>query len=244
MSFRGKFEWYNSIQQGGKKAITFTLTCKNMFMRETFDCAIMDSSGQQPSQIRRRIKLKPKESFVFNYDTCGWDWCIGDFFAIIDSNNDNILERWDVDVKVYGRGECPECHGSHRCSKCNGTGIMNNPYTHTMSQCPVCSGTGLCQTCYVPVRYGSTMYNEIYSNGSIPNPNLNKQYRIEALQRRISELQKMIERAEWNERMMQLRRIDKSMGTTFMHILNQKVQYEQQIIQLQHQLDQLSNMNI
>lgn len=244
MSLKGKFEWFNSIQQGGKKAISFTLTCKSMFMSETFDCAIMDSSGQQPSQIRRQIKLKPNESFIFNYDTCGWNWCVGDYFAIIDSKNDSIIKRWDVDVKVYGRGECPECHGSHRCSRCNGTGIVHNPYTHTMSQCTTCSGTGVCQTCYVPVRYGSALYNEIYSNGSMPNPSLNKQMKIDDIQRRIQELQKIVEQAEWNERMMRLRRIDKSMGTTFMHILNQKVQYEQQIIQLQHQLDQLSNMNI
>ena len=47
MSFRGKFEWINSIRQGGRKAISFTLKCSNMFQTETFDAAIMDGTGHK-----------------------------------------------------------------------------------------------------------------------------------------------------------------------------------------------------
>ena len=51
MGLKGKFEWYNSLHQGGKKAITFSLRCSNMIQSETFDCAIIDGFGQQPPQI-------------------------------------------------------------------------------------------------------------------------------------------------------------------------------------------------
>ena len=55
MALKGAFNWYNSIQQGGRRAISFTLLCDNMFQTETFDCAIIDSGAHVPPQIRRQI---------------------------------------------------------------------------------------------------------------------------------------------------------------------------------------------
>lgn len=242
MSFNGKFEWFTSIHQGGKRAISFTLTCKNLLMAETFDCAIIDSSGQIPTQVRRQITLKPNQSFTFNYDTCRWDWCQGDFFAILDKNG-KIKKRWDLNLKVYDRGECPDCHGTHKCVKCNGNGTIKNHSTHTFTMCTACNGTGLCQTCYIPVRMGSNMANIIYGNSSVPDPHLNRQKRIEALKQTIRELQSKIEQAEWERRNMQMNGLDRSSNISYYSQLELKHNYELQLIHAQHELQQLENMN-
>ena len=243
MSFRGSFDWFSSLHQGGKRAISFTLTCKNMLMPETFDCAIIDSSGQQPTQIRRRLKLKPNESFTFNYDTCGWDWCQGDLFAIL-GKNDKIQKRWELNLKVYGKGECPECHGSHRCVKCNGTGTIRNQHIHTISACPTCNGTGVCQTCYVPIRQGSNLANQVYGNVQMPNSEMSRQRKIEALRRTISELQSKIEKEEWNQRMWQLKGMDVSAHTAYSSQLELKHMYERQLIQAQYELQQIESLQV
>lgn len=244
MGLKGSFTWFVSLHQGGRKAVSFTLTCKNMLKAETFDCAIIDSTGQLPAQIRRQLKLKPNESFTFNYDTCGWEWCQGDFFAIL-GKNDKIEQRWDLNLKVYARGECPECHGSHRCIKCNGAGTLSNPHTHTISHCTVCGGTGVCQECYVPVRTGSSMADAVYgSAGTMPNPTASRQLKIDALRRTIAELQAKIEKEEWNMRMMQLKDMDVSLRMVYSSQMELKHQYERQLIQARHELQQLENMNL
>lgn len=243
MSLKGSFDWFISLHQGGKRAVSFTLTCKNMLMPETFDCAIIDSTGQQPTQIRRGLKLKPNESFVFNYDTCGWDWCQGDFFAIL-GKKDKIEKHWDLNLKIYGRGECPECHGSHRCVKCNGTGTIRNLHTHTISSCAICNETGVCQKCYVPVRPGTNLANAVYGGVQMPNPDMNRQRKIAALQRTISELQAKIEKADWDARIMQRKGTDVSLRTVYSSHLELKHQYQRQLLQAQYELQQLESMNL
>lgn len=242
MSLRGSFEWFRSLHQGGRKAISFTLTCRNMFQREIFDCAIIDSTGQTPPLIRRQLALKPNESFTFNFDTCGWDWCQGDFFAILEKN-DKVGQRWDLNLKVYGRGECPECHGSHRCGKCNGTGTIKDARSHTLSACTTCSRTGVCQTCYVPVRVGSTMANAVNGGVQMPNPEMSRQRKIAALQKTIGDLQAKIEKTEWDIRMMQLKGMDMASRMAYSSQLELKHQYERQLIQAQYELQQLESMN-
>ena len=181
------------------------------------------------------------ESFIFNYDSCGWDWCQGDFFAIL-GKNDKIQKRWDLNLKVYGRGECPECHGSHRCVKCNGTGTIRNSHNHTIDSCPTCNGTGICQKCYVPMRAGTNLANEVYGRIQMPNPELNRQQRISALQRTISDLQSKIEKADWDSRMMQRKGMDFSSRIAYSSQLELKHQYERQLIQAQYELQQLESM--
>lgn len=212
-----------------------------MLMPETFDCAIIDSTGQQPTQIRRRLKLKPNESFTFNFDTCGWDWCQGDFFAVL-GKNDKIQKRWELNLKVYGCGECPDCHGSHRCIKCNGTGTIRNQHTHTISTCPTCNGTGVCQTCYVPIRQGNNFANQVYGNVQMPNPEMSRQRKIETLRRTISDLRSKIEKEEWNQRMWQLKGMDVSSHTAYSSQLELKHMYERQLIQAQYELQQIENL--
>ncbi|MBQ6204004.1 MAG: hypothetical protein IJK46_07920 [Prevotella sp.] len=240
MGFRGRFEWFTSLHQGGKRAISFTLTCKNMLLPETFDCAIIDSTGNQPTQIRRHLKLKPNESFTFNYDSCGWDWCQGDFFAIL-GKNDKIKKRWDLNLKIYGRGECPECHGSHRCIKCNGTGTVKDIHNHTISACSACNGTGICQKCYVPMHLGTNLANDVYGGIQMPNPTISREHAIAELQQSVSDLQKKIEKAECDIRMMQLKGIDTTSRSVYSSQLELVHQYTNQLIKMQNELRQLIN---
>ena len=51
MSFKGQFNWIQSMRQGGRKAISFTLTCTNLFKSETCDAAIIDCTGQQQPML-------------------------------------------------------------------------------------------------------------------------------------------------------------------------------------------------
>lgn len=243
MALKGTFSWFNSLHQGGRKAISFTLTCDNMFQTESFDCAIVDGTGQLPPQIRRQLKLRPKESFRFDYDTCQWDWCQGDFFAIL-GKNDKVEKRWDLNLKMYGPGECPECHGTHKCIQCNGSGTIHNRHIHTYSNCTTCNGTGVCQTCYVPIRQGSNLANQVYGNVQMPNPDMNRQRKINALREQIHDLEAKIEQAEWDRRMMQRRGTDISSHSVYSSHLNLMHQYKIRLIQLQSELQQLENMNL
>lgn len=240
MALKGTFHWFNSLHQGGRKAISFTLYCDNLFQSETFDCAIIDGSGQLPSQIRRQLTLKAKQSFKFDYDTCGWNWCVGDYFALL-GKNDQIQKRWDVDVKIYGQGECPDCHGTQRCSQCNGSGSIYHMQIHSYSQCPVCGGTGVCPTCYVPIRQGTNFGNQIIGNVQSPNSEINRQRKINALRERISDLQSKIEQAEWEKRMMQLRGTNLSSRTVYGAHINLIHEYKMQLINAQYELQQIEN---
>lgn len=89
MSFKGQFNWIQSMRQGGRKAISFTLTCTNLFKSETFDAAIIDSTGQQQPMLFSQLSLGAKKSFRFDMDTVGWDWCQGDTFAVLDK-----MDKW------------------------------------------------------------------------------------------------------------------------------------------------------
>ena len=212
-----------------------------MFQSETFDCAIIDSSGQNSPQIRRQITLKPKQSFKFDYDTCGWNWCIGDYFAIL-GKNDKILKRWDVDVKVYGQGECPDCHGSHKCRQCNGSGTIYHRQVHSYTQCTDCNGTGICQTCYVPTRENTNFTNQVLGNAPMPDSNVSRQRKIMALHERINDLKSKIEQAEWEKRMMQIRGTDISSRMVYSSHIDLMHNYKIQLIHAQSELQQLENM--
>lgn len=239
MALKGSFKWINSLQKGGRKSISFTLLCDNLFQSETFDCAIVDSSGQMPPQIRRQITLKAKQSFKFDYDSCGWDWCIGDYFALL-GKNDKILKRWDLNVKVYKRGECPDCHGTQRCKECNGNGIHYHKHICSYSQCLACNGTGICQTCYVPIRHSKSANQVI----PVQPSSHSRQCKINAIREEILDLQSKIEQAEWNRRMMQMRDTDISSHSVYSSQLSLIHQYKIKLINLQSELQQLESMII
>lgn len=254
MSLKGQFVWIQSMRQGGRKAISFTLTCTNLFQSETFDAAIIDGVGQIEPMRFTQLSLGAKKSFRFDVDTVGWDWCQGDTFAILDKKGQIAKNnRWTLNIHVPAPGECRDCHGTHKCKYCNGTGFITNNYTHEISSCEVCHGIGICQTCYVPFRnivnpasafqqnagagYG---YNSTFVDSS--NQEASKQRKIIALRQRIQELQAKVERADWDERMMKLRGTDMSSRTVYMSQVNLKYQYERQLRELQYKLQQLEDL--
>lgn len=254
MSFKGQFNWIQSMRQGGRKAISFTLTCTNLFQSETFDAAIIDGTGQQQPMLFSRLSLAAQKSFRFDMDTVGWDWCQGDTFAVLDKNGqigkDN---KWTLNIHVPAPGECRDCHGTHKCKQCNGTGIVTDNYTHEISSCEVCHGTGVCQTCYVPFRNVAnsastfqpnegTVYGYNSTSGDSSNKEAAKQRKIAALRQSIQELQAKIERADWDERIMKLRGTDISSRRVYMSQVNLRYQYERQLSELQYKLQQLESL--
>lgn len=254
MSFKGQFNWTQSMRQGGRKAISFTLTCTNIFQSETFDAVIIDDIGQLQPMFFNQLTLGAKKSLRFDIDTVGWDWCQGDTFAILGKNRQmDKRNKWRMNIRVPASGECRDCHGTHKCKQCNGTGIVANSYTHEISSCETCHGTGVCQACYVPFRnivnanigfqpnvMGGYGHNASCSAPS--NQEIAKQRKIAALHRSIQELQAKIELADWEERMMKLRGTDISSRRVYMSQVNLKFQYEQQLGELQYKLQQLESL--
>lgn len=249
MSFRGKFEWIKSIHQGGRKAISFTLTCSNMFQRETFDAAIMDSTGQIPPMMFSQEKLAAGKSLRFNIDTVGWDWCQGDTITILDKKGQiDKKNSWTLNLSVPAPGECKECHGTHKCKFCHGTGIISNLRSHEVTSCEKCHGTGICQNCYIPFRNignssnMSSGFGQIYSQQNMPNPNAVKLRKAEGLRQQIRELQMKVEQADWDVKIMKLRGTDITSHHSYMSQVNLKYQYERQLANLQYELKQLENL--
>ena len=117
MGFKGQFTWIQCMRQGGRKAISFTLTCNNMLQSETFDAAIIDGSAQLQPMMFRQLNLPAKKSLRFDFDTVGWDWCQGDIFAILDKKG-QVNKKWQLNLKVPAPGDCKECHGTHKCRYC------------------------------------------------------------------------------------------------------------------------------
>ena len=234
MSLKGQFEWVQSKRQGGRKIISLTLTCTNIFQSEKFDAALIAASGQPQPMFFRQQTLPAKKSFRFDFDTVGWDWCQGDMFALLDKKG-NVSNNWVLNMATYNPGECPECHGTKKCNKCGGTGMISNLSQHTVSVCDKCNGTGLCQTCYIPVR------NIENAN---PATDAIRQRKIALLKNRINELQKKIEDSKWNERMMQLKGTDFTSSTVYMSQANLTYKYEIELINLQSQLEQLEQMQL
>lgn len=151
MSWKGKFERIPSTRLGGTMMISFTLRNDNLLFSEKVDIAIYDSFGQQPFYSRNR-KLEAGKSLRFDFDTVGWTWCQGDKLAILDKKG-RIDQCWELNMKEYGPGECPECHGTHKCGNCNGLGyVYPRRKIEEYKTCPHCGGSGVCPTCDVPYR--------------------------------------------------------------------------------------------
>lgn len=240
MGLKGKFEWYNSLRAGGSKAISFTLTCDNLFQSETFDCAIMSGNGSAQPMIWRSQTLKAKQSLRFDYDTIDWLWCNGDTFVIL-GKNDFIKHKWPLSLQMYSPGECPECHGTHKCRKCSGKGFVNLP-RHTIEQCDVCHGTGICQTCYVPQRTSSPFQSPIINGVTLSNGKTPRDRQIENLRKNISDLQSKIEKTQWDMRIMQLKDMERTNSSVYLSYNHLLYQYNIQMINLQSQLEQLEQM--
>ena len=151
MSFKGAFELYPQKCLSGTLLYSFVLKNTSWFGSDTFDCMISDEFVRQPFYFRG-FKLKAGESHRFDPDTENWIWHQHDFFAIL-GKNDKIVEKWQLNLKEYAPGECPECHGTKKCRTCHGEGfIYPNGHLWDFKKCPACGGTGICQTCDIPYR--------------------------------------------------------------------------------------------
>lgn len=151
MSFKVAFTKKSSQRFAGIITVSCTITCTNWMLGDTVDIALFDCYRQNPWYYRN-LKFKSGQSYTFDYDTVGWQWCQGDFIAIVDNNN-NILQKWHLQIPEYRPGECPECHGSHKCRACNGEGyVYPRGRVWKYRRCDKCGGTGICQTCDIPRR--------------------------------------------------------------------------------------------
>lgn len=245
MNFRGEFEWIQSLRLGGRKAISFTLKCTNLLTSESFDAAILDGSGARQPMYFTGQSLSARKSLRFDYDTVGWDWCQGDKFVILNKKG-KIREEWVANMKTYAYGECPSCHGTHRCPQCAGSGRITDRRTHMVETCQACAGTGQCQTCYLPMHspqnIGQYTNPGIGFNQMANNADVSKQKRVAALNSQIQELQAKIEKINWDLRIMKLRDISYNSQLTYQSILRLRFTYEQQLIKLQSELRQLEMM--
>lgn len=241
MNFKGEFSWIQSLRLGGRKAISFTLKCTNLLYDETFNAAILDGSGSSQPLYFTNQSIPARKSLRFDYDTVGWDWCQGDKFVILDSKG-KIKAEWVVNMRTYAYGECPTCHGSHRCPQCSGSGRITVRGTHMVESCMACAGTGQCQTCYLPSRSNMNTGEFVNVNQQNNMAEASKQRRIAAINSRIYELQSKIEKIEWDMRIMRLRDQSFRSHMTYTSILQLKFTYEQQLIKLQSELRQLERM--
>ena len=151
MSFSGKFERVPQKRIANTILYSFVLKNTDWFGSTKVDCMISDEFGQQPFYFRDQT-FKAGRSYRFDLDTVDWTWCQHDFFAIL-GKNDKIVKKWELNLKEYGPGECPECHGTHKCKKCNGEGfIYPKGQIWNFKTCDACGGTGACARCDIPYR--------------------------------------------------------------------------------------------
>lgn len=151
MSFKGTFKRVSSNRLANIIVLSFELKCTNMMFGETVDVGLFPSDGSQPWYYRG-LKFKAGQTYVFNYDTVDWNWCQGDYAAIL-GKNDKVIDKWQLHLREYSPGECPECHGTHKCRTCNGSGMVYPPHKiWEAKSCPECGGTGICKTCDIPRR--------------------------------------------------------------------------------------------
>lgn len=152
MGLKGKFALFSPTRTGCTiKVWQFVLTNTNLLLPETVDVMLCDSFGQRPFYFRD-IRLKAGQSVAFDTDTVDWSWYQDDFAAIIDKNN-RILKKWVHHIPEYKPGECPECHGTHKCRACRGKAfVYPGDRIWEARACERCGGTGTCHTCFITRR--------------------------------------------------------------------------------------------
>lgn len=240
-TFKGSFHRVPLQKCMGMIGYSFSLKNTDWFGKEKVDIVVCDAYGQQPWYFRDTV-IKAGETFEINRDTVGWDWAQGDFCALLDKRN-RITQKWELQLKVYGPGECPDCHGTHKCRHCNGQGYPFDPRNPQVVPCPYCGGTGTCQTCDIPVRqprYSPSapmgQQGGGFPGGSSPQQ---RQQAYANLTQAISELQSKIQQVDWDMKMMQLRGTDVSSASVYRSYLSLKHGYERQLLDLQNKLQNL-----
>lgn len=238
MGFKGTFTWIKSLRQGGRKAISFTLKNTNLLQTATFDAAIVDGANVVPTRYFRGQRLRAGETATYDIENDAWDWAQGDFFCILDGKGrqDPSL-TWELKLPEPAPGECRDCHGSHRCVSCGGTGKILNRYTHTYEPCSVCRSTGICQTCFIPMRHNSPSSPLYMPQSSMSKGNdLRKAEQIRA---QIQELEHKIYLLEQENLNMQRNGQDYTLRSIYSNNNQLKHQYTMEILKLQNILSSL-----
>lgn len=145
MAIDGTFMQFSGVAYAGVVRTIWSLRIANTSLLGSEDVQLMlsDRLGSQQQQLR--FTLRARQSEQIDVRTVGWDWCRGDYAALLHGNR--IRTRWDFPPPME---TCPECHGSHRCLRCGGTGrfmIGGEQFV-----CRACGGSGICQRCFVPER--------------------------------------------------------------------------------------------
>ena len=142
MSFKGTFKRVPSSRLANIVILSFELKCTNMMFGETVDVGLFPSDGSQPWYFRD-LKFKAGQTYAFNLDSVNWEWYQGDYAAIVDKDN-RIIDKWELRLKEYGPGECPDCHGTLKCRACNGQGyVYPQGRVWEYQPCKACGGTGI-----------------------------------------------------------------------------------------------------
>ena len=241
MSFSGEFKLITSQRAAGVRIWSFSLKCTNWLQSETIDFMLCDCYERQPWYYRKQT-IKAGQVFRFDYDTVGWQWYQGDYFAIL-GKNDKIEERWFLRLPEYGPGECPECHGTHRCSHCRGQGYsVDLKRTGDITACPYCGGTGTCSTCDVPRRpqpvggglvgYGG----EAQATGGGSGGLLHRHRSPSQIQADMADVRSKLTQVEWDLRRMQMDGTNVTMHAVFRAYLLQKDTYMKQLLALEKEL--------
>lgn len=239
MDLEGKYEWVNS-KRTGNPIVSFVLHSKRWLRDERFDVMIQDAAGIRAPKVFSNLCLEHGKSYRFDFDTVDWNWQVGDGFVITRRNGKNVNLRWIFNASGPDGGECPECHGTHTCTVCNGRGTLMDSM-HNVRTCQKCHGTGRCQTCYIP------------TSGEQNPADSRRGKRVAVLRQQIMELTKKIEQAQWDLRMMELHnfppypRRTSSTWSNSSIIMSQNqliYNYQTQLSKLQYELQQLESQGL
>lgn len=235
MGWQGSFSRVMSQRAAGCPVFSFVLKNTNLLSSETVDLMLCDAYQQSPWYFRD-VKIKAGDSIRIDLDNGGWEWYNGDFCAILGRNN-TIKQRWTLNLKRYAPGECPECHGSHKCGHCRGEGYQLNNRTVEITRCAYCGGSGICMTCRIPERkppISMPSVNPIQQTRGQRNA-----ARISAIQSEIANIQSQIDKIDWDMRMMQLDGRQVRQHSTYQSLIQLRYNYNIQLINLQQQLQGL-----
>lgn len=174
-NFKGEFLKTKSSKLG-LPIVSFVLTNSNLFVNETINILISDTTGTKRRSMR--LELQKGLSYRFDIDTIGWDWAQYDIFSIID-NSGRIIQQWQCRMPEYDHISCPHCHGTKKCRFCNGEGVSLTANYQVLT-CSACGGTGICQYCDVPVRNVNSL--NVNSDISYGSPSNGKGRSIAAIQ--------------------------------------------------------------
>ncbi|MDE7409702.1 MAG: hypothetical protein K2N09_06740 [Muribaculaceae bacterium] len=125
-------------------------------------CETLAFYRRQTDMIEQQFRENPYQPIAGYVNSDGY-WISADMVGnpVPDSDNSGTGHNGHEAIKGknsayfkerYGNKDCHSCHGSGRCTTCNGTGYVSNNLTSGSSECPNCflenmRRSGKCRTC-------------------------------------------------------------------------------------------------